>query len=678
MKKLTLSLTLIFNFIFCLVGYAQIPQGINYQAIVRDAGGNPVIAGPIPVVITITNGSGNFTETHNVTPNQFGLVNLVVGSIKTAEFQAFDFSVIPTTISVDAAGNNLGVQTLQSVPYSLKSAIADSVQGVDLNTLEVITAGSGLTKVGSNLRLGGVMAANTTLSSADDMFFDGTGGGAIYFENGTVEISSLLRIQDGNQAIGKVLTSDGIGNASWQVPSSEIDPKVGTLTSNFIPKWSTSSMVNSRLIDNGIGFSVGKGVATSYGLDVQSANGIVSRFTGTNTYAAVELNTIAGNYAYYRFLNNGTIGGGIANYSNTIRLYYGSDLIGGLTLNSSSDLGVGVISPVNKLDVEGAVAIGATYSGTSTAPLNGLIVEGKVGLGTNIPSAPLDIQSTATTTLVVGMTQNGTYASSTGYTRIRMENGTSTENWLLSSHAQIGSETTTNANFNIYYSGLGNVLTALGNGNVGIGKDPGYTLDVQTPSGSSVIYTGRFENLSTAATTRRGIYALVTGTGGTSNIGVYGRGTGGSSGNYGVYGEATGAGAYGVYCSGNMAYTGTLTDVSDIKFKKDIQDYKGALDQVTRLRPVTYNYKAEEYSFMGFDMGQQIGFVAQEVETVLPSLVIEAVHPGDSSEDGEGSNDPISYKSLSYIGLIPVLTKAIQEQQAQIELLKKELELLKK
>ena len=374
--------TAIVYFCFVSIVLAQVPQGINYQAIIRDADGNPVTTGSATVDISITNGSGTFSESHDVVPNQFGLVNIVIGSVNSASFQAFDFSVVPTTISVDAAGSNLGVQALQSVPYSLKAAITDSVQGVDLSTLEVITAGAGLTKVGSNIRLGGVMAANTTLSSADDMFFDGTGGGVIYFENGEVEISSLLRIQDGNQALGKVLTSDGIGNATWEVPAAETDPQVGALTTNYIPRWSSTSLVNSRLIDNGTGLSIGKGAATFYGLEVQSTNVIVSRFTGTSTYAAVELNTVVGNYAYYRFLNNGSMIGGLSYYTNTIRMYYGTNLTGGITLNSLSNVGLGVAAPVNKLDVEGAVAIGASYSGTSTAPVDGLLVQGKVGIGT--------------------------------------------------------------------------------------------------------------------------------------------------------------------------------------------------------------------------------------------------------------------------------------------------------
>jgi hypothetical protein len=62
-----------------------------------------------------------------------------------------------------------------------------------------------------------------------------------------------------------------------------------------------------------------------------------------------------------------------------------------ITIIGGGNVGIGNTSPVNKLDIEGAVAIGATYSGASTAPTNGLIVEGNVGIGTTSPVTKLDI-----------------------------------------------------------------------------------------------------------------------------------------------------------------------------------------------------------------------------------------------------------------------------------------------
>jgi len=51
----------------------------------------------------------------------------------------------------------------------------------------------------------------------------------------------------------------------------------------------------------------------------------------------------------------------------------------------NGNVGIGTMEPQNKLDIEGAVAIGASYSGTETGPSNGVIIEGNVGIGTTNP-----------------------------------------------------------------------------------------------------------------------------------------------------------------------------------------------------------------------------------------------------------------------------------------------------
>jgi hypothetical protein len=59
---------------------------------------------------------------------------------------------------------------------------------------------------------------------------------------------------------------------------------------------------------------------------------------------------------------------------------------------AGGNVGIGTYLPVNKLDVEGAMAVGATYSGTNTAPTNGMIIEGNIGIGTTSPGAKLDVR----------------------------------------------------------------------------------------------------------------------------------------------------------------------------------------------------------------------------------------------------------------------------------------------
>jgi hypothetical protein len=94
---------------------------------------------------------------------------------------------------------------------------------------------------------------------------------------------------------------------------------------------------------------------------------------------------------------------------------------------------------------------------------------------------------------------------------------------------------------------------------------------------------------------------------------------------------------------------GSLSCVSDEKLKQNILSINGGLDKIMELRGVTYNWKASPD-------GQAVaGFIAQEVEKVLPGLV---------------SQLPDGTKTLSKDGLIPYLVSAVQEQQKQIDTLK--------
>jgi hypothetical protein len=100
--------------------------------------------------------------------------------------------------------------------------------------------------------------------------------------------------------------------------------------------------------------------------------------------------------------------------------------------------------------------------------------------------------------------------------------------------------------------------------------------------------------------------------------------------------------------NGSLFITGTLTQSSDVRFKENVQNIRNPLDSILNLRGVTYNWKSE----LNQDTRPQIGFIAQEVEQVLPELV---------------STDKDGYKSVSYTNAVPVLVEAIKEQQKQIE-----------
>ena len=74
--------------------------------------------------------------------------------------------------------------------------------------------------------------------------------------NGKVKAKSV-QLSDGAQN-GFILQSDASGNASWVSPNfSETDPKIGNLTSNYLPKWNGSTLANTQVFDNGSNVGIG-------------------------------------------------------------------------------------------------------------------------------------------------------------------------------------------------------------------------------------------------------------------------------------------------------------------------------------------------------------------------------------------------------------------------------------
>ena len=76
---------------------------------------------------------------------------------------------------------------------------------------------------------------------------------------------------------------------------------------------------------------------------------------------------------------------------NTGGVCMGNEICKNTDLVVQGRVGIGTTRPANKLDVEGAMAVGATYSGTSAGPTNGMIIEGNVGIGTANPQERLDV-----------------------------------------------------------------------------------------------------------------------------------------------------------------------------------------------------------------------------------------------------------------------------------------------
>ena len=105
------------------------------------------------------------------------------------------------------------------------------------------------------------------------------------------------------------------------------------------------------------------------------------------------------------------------------------------------------------------------------------------------------------------------------------------------------------------------------------------------------------------------------------------------------------------------AYSTTTT--SDIKLKENVRDLEGALDTTLKLRGVKFDWKDENKD------NDQLGFIAQEVEEVLPEIVKEVTSLSDDNTE--------THKSVNYSAVVPVLVEAIKELKQEIDDLKEQL-----
>ena len=133
MKKfIVLVFLLLTNFLL----QAQAPEGVNYQAVIRDNLGSPIENTTVGIKIAIyqnaTSGNLVFEESFTPNTNAFGLVNFIIGqgNLISGDFSLIDWSSGPyfVEISADIDGGvnyeNIGSQELMSVPYALYAKTA--------------------------------------------------------------------------------------------------------------------------------------------------------------------------------------------------------------------------------------------------------------------------------------------------------------------------------------------------------------------------------------------------------------------------------------------------------------------------------------------------------------------------------------------------------------------------
>lgn len=161
--KISFSIFVLAMMILPGILVAQAPQSFQYQSVVRNASGNPVVSQNVGVRISILQGSATgtpvFTETHSASTNALGIVTLAIGNgaVQAGSFSTINWATGPyfMKVQIDPAGGttyvDMGATQLLSTPYALYSAQAGAVSGALWNAsgTDIYNANTGKVGIGT-------------------------------------------------------------------------------------------------------------------------------------------------------------------------------------------------------------------------------------------------------------------------------------------------------------------------------------------------------------------------------------------------------------------------------------------------------------------------------------------------------------------------------------------------
>ena len=652
-----------FLLFFSKLLFAQAPEKINYQAIIRNSAGNVVANSMVALRVQIrqSNATGSiaYQERHNPVTSAQGLINLAigVGTAETGSFSTIAWNTGPYFIQLWVNFNpgilnggtwyDFGTQQLLSVPYALFAKSAENQLAVKTTTEPVgLNCSTGGVKLeyGFDSNFNDLLDASEINPSLTQFICNGQNG-----IQGIQGVAGPIGLTGPQGPIGLTGLTGATGpqGTPGSLNAWSLTGNAGTNpTTNFIgttdaQDWAVKTNNFERIRVNASGLL---GIGTTLPLAQLTIS--EKNLPNIPTFAiSDDLNfkrfsiNIEGNsdssfsnvrfdvfpktnsdQAQFRFFNQTNTSG-----SKTVRFYRGngtavpSAVIGVDGENSffqrhGGNFGIGTNFPIQKLHVNNDV------SGEDSS----FVVDGKgyVGIGTNNPLDKLHILD------------GGVFVENSNnfYSSVLSSDGAL--ELYRSSIAPIGPEANgyidfkDNINddydFRIYYS-----TSAL------------------LPPNGGLVFKSTTNGLTNTGATRLVIK---------NNNGYVGIGTWAPDQLLSVNGNASKAGG------------GSWATFSDKRVKKDIQPFNDGLNVLMKLNPVTFKYNEKS----GYtDVNKSfVGFIAQDIEMVAPYMV-------NLYDDSNGPSGLSDKRQFDESALNKILVNAVKEQQSQIEQLKKDLEEMK-
>ncbi|KAE9244655.1 hypothetical protein PF002_g7654 [Phytophthora fragariae] len=671
-------------------GVTVVDTGLTVSAGGASIAGGATIAGGVTVSntgLTVTTGGAAITDT-GTSANTLTLTNsassfnkaiLAMVSTATTGFSVIDAKVGSTSVFNVAPS---GLTTISAGGLSVSGG-ATIAGGVTVSNTGLTVSGGGATIAGgatitgsASISGGATMSGGVTVSGGGASITGGitavdtgvtvTTGGARIYDTGTS--AETLTVKNTASGITKALLYlDSTAASGFPL----IDAKVAG-TSQF----TVTAAGRTTIASGGFTVSAGGAVITAGGLSV-AGDGATIAGGATITGSA----SISG---------GATIAGGVTVSNTGLTVTTGGAAItdtgtsaNTLTLtNSASSFNKAILAMVSTATTGFSVIdakVGSTSvfnvapSGLTTISAGGLSVSGGATIagGVTVSNTGLTV-SGGGATIAGGVTVSNTGLTVSGGGATIAGGATITGSASISGGASITGGitavdtgvTVTTGGARIYDTGTSAETLTVKNTASGITKALLY-LDSTETSGFPLI-DAKVAGTSQFTVTAAGLTAIASGglsvkggvtvvdTGVTVSAGVVGISdtTASTVSTDGALVVSGGVGIGGsIRCAGT-SYAVTHTNTSDRRLKTAIKNLTAAQETIRRLRPVTYEWRRDEFPSRNFPTGVFPGFLADEVEQILPDLV---------QQDGDG------WKSMDYVGIVPHLVRAVQEMQDQLE-----------
>ena len=390
MKKLFTVFTLVLFSTVLVAAPPPVPQKMSYQAVIRNSSNelvaNHAVGMKVSILQTSATGTVVYSETHTPTSNANGLITIAIGTgaVISGSFSGIDWSAGPYFIKTEtdpAGGTSYSITStseLLSVPYALMAKNVQNKQWSESGSSIYFNSG----KVGIGKNPGADSRQFQVLTEANQAIAgvnNSASYASIFAQNlGTgpaADFRNYIRIIDGTEGNGKILTSDANGTASWKPISVTADAanftgdgsadwplklhSMGASTGHVL-KWTGTAWDNaaddngpwSETIDYIYNLS---GKKFGIGINKPSQKMTIAD-ASTSCYMNIQNSTTGYTATSGLLLGMEGNNGWVSNYESG-NLYLGTSGAARMTIASDGDVGIGIMSPLQKLDVNGAVNI---------------------------------------------------------------------------------------------------------------------------------------------------------------------------------------------------------------------------------------------------------------------------------------------------------------------------------